>query len=591
MTKTRRGTKQFSNHHEHHDPRIRVLAGVFGLVGIAIIGRLFVLMVLQHSVYAALAAGSHEIYAQLYPDRGTVYVQDSRTKEEYPISMNQDVFTVYADTRKIMDDDTAETVAEGIAEVFSYDDDKKFTTYLNLNKRDDPYEPLEKRVSEDVVDILREKDLIGIGWVRQPERYYPEANLAAQTVGFVGSDEEGNEIGRYGIEGYWEETLAGKGGFFEGITGVAGNWLPLAGRSFEPAEDGADILLTIDRTVQFQTCEILRASMNEYDAISATAVVMEPSNGAVRALCSLPDFDPNVYGFVNDASVYNNDAVFTPYEPGSIFKPITMAAALNEGVLTPTSIFYDTGARDAGCQKAIRNADGKVYEDQTMTGVLENSINTGMVYVVEQLGKEKFTEYVERFGFGIKKGIEIDTEVSGTVASLYENSGDAVDCYTATAAFGQGITATPLQLASAFTAIANGGMLYKPYIVEEVRHANGKRDRIQPKEVGRMLTPQSARLATAMMVKVIDNGHAGHAGVPGYYIAGKTGTAQIAGRGGYSEDTNHSFVGFGPVDDPAFVVLVKFEKPDRRFSASTAAPTFGKIAKFLMEYYQVPPSR
>ncbi len=588
-----RNTAASSHRQENsgQDTRLRI-AAVFVLgLALAITARLFFLMVMQHGFYTALAAGSHTLYAQLFPERGSIIVQDSRTGEEFPVALNKDVFTVFVDTRDITSEDEAESVAEQLAQSFAYDDEKKLALFYRINDTDDPYEPIEKGVEEVLVDQLKEKELPGVGFVRQSARFYPEGNLAAQTVGFVGKNDEGNDIGRYGIEGYWDEELSGSGGFLEASKSLAGGVIPLAGKSFKPAKDGSDILLTIDRTLQYAACERLREGMEEYNATSASLIIIDPHSGAIRAMCSLPDFDPNIYNQVEDVRMYNNTNIFTPYEPGSIFKPLTMAAALNEEHVTPDTYFYDSGSREAHCTKPIRNADGKIYEDQTMTGVLENSINTGMVYVVEQVQKMPFIQYLEKFGLGVKTGIRLSSETTGTIDTLYQNKDERVDCYTATASFGQGITVTPLQMASAFSAIANEGKMMRPYIVEEIREEDGKVIRTYPEVSSDTMSSRAASLLSAMLVRVVDSGHAGAAAVSGYYVAGKTGTAQIAGRGGYTEDTNHSFIGFAPVDDPAFVMLVKFEKPERRFSSATAAPVFGDIATFMLDYYQIAPGR
>lgn len=578
-------------HSREGDRRIRMAAFVFSFIGVVVIVRLVMIMLVQHGFYTALAAGSQEIYAQLFPKRGEVFLQDSRTKEEYPLAMNRDFFVLYVDTREFETDNDAEYVAEQLAAVLGYDDEEKLALYLKINKRDDPYEPVEQKIDEELKQVISEKSLKGVGFVRTAHRIYPEGTLAAQTIGFVGKDEDGKDVGRYGLEGYWQQELGGSGGFFAGAKSAGGGWIPLAGRNFRAAEDGADLLMTLDRTLQFVACDELQKSMEEYGAQSASLIIMDPRTGAIRAMCSLPAFDPNVYNKVESIEVFNNKSIFTPYEPGSIFKPIAMAAALEEELFTPDTYFYDSGSTDEVCDTPIKNAGGKIYEDQTMTGVLENSINTGMVEVAERLGKNRFRDYIESFGFGTKVGIALDSEVSGTIESLYRNKKDRVDCYTATASFGQGLTVTPLQMVTAFGAIANGGELLRPYVVEEVRYANGKVDVTSPTVIRQVLGRRAASLVGGMMVSVIDSGQAGSAGVPGYYIAGKTGTAQIAEAGGYSEETNHSFIGYGPVDDPRFVMIVKFEKPERKYSASTAAPTFGKVAKFVLDYYQVAPGR
>lgn len=581
--------------------RFRIVSGAVVFLGIFVVVHLFDVMVINHRAYAEAASNIHEISASLTPERGKIYVQDSRTKEEYPVAMNRDVFLLFVDTRVFHEDvvskaqvleDEAERVAIDLARILEYDDEQKFALYLKLLKPNDPYEPIEKQIEEDTVARIQALGVRALGFIRQPVRVYPEGTLAAHVIGFVGKDDEGNNIGRYGIEGFWQEEIAGKLGYFSGVRSAAGKLIPLAGKKIKPAADGADILLTIDRTLQYKACNILAESAEQYKAESASLVIMDPKTGAIRALCNTPNYNPNTYNKVASITTYNNNAIFTPYEPGSIFKPITMAAAINEGAVEPHTRFEDTGSVEANCQKEIRNADGKIYGETDMIGVLENSINTGMVFVVEQLGKKIFREYVKQFGFGVKTGIGLDTEVTGVIDTLWRSNRDELDCYAATGSFGQGITATPLQMVNAFSTIANGGMQMKPYIVEEVRYPDGKVEKYTPQVVDTILSPRAASLVSGMLVNVIDSGQAGGAKVPGYYIAGKTGTAQIAERGEYLQGSyNHSFVGFGPIDDPAFTMIVKFEKPEPRFSASTAAPTFGKIAKFIMEYYGIPPSR
>lgn len=571
------------------DPRLRFASGMLFLVGALVVARMFTLMILQHDFYTALAAGSHEVYAQLFPTRGNIYIQDSRTGEEFPLAINKDLFTVFADTRQIPDKETAQMIAEELAAVFEYDDEQKQKAFETLEIYNDPYEPLEQRVEESIVNLLKEKELPGIGFARVSTRYYPEENVGSHVVGFVGKTEDGKDIGRYGVEGYWQKELAGEGGFFEGAQSANGFWIPLAGRQFQAATDGADILLTIDRTLQYTACKRLAEAAVEFGASSASLIIMDPNTGAIRAMCGVPDFNPNTYNQVESIEVYNNKTIFTPYEVGSIFKPITMAAAINEEVITPETTFFDSGAVENVCDKPIRNADQRIYENVTMTQVLENSINTGMVFTVEKIGKHVFTQYLEDFGFGTKVGIALDSEEAGTIASLSVNKGDRIDCYGATASFGQGITATPLQMVTAFSAIANGGDLIKPYIVEEVRHQDGRVERFGREEIRKVISKRTASILSGMMVTVVDNGHAGRAKIDGYYVAGKTGTAQIPGPGGYTAETNHSFVGFAPVDNPQFVSIVKFEKPERRFSSTTAAPIFGDIARFVLQYYGIPP--
>jgi len=318
---------------------------------------------------------------------------------------------------------------------------------------------------------------------------------------------------------------------------------------------------------------------------------MDPINGAIRAMCSLPDFDPNKYNEVKSAGAFNNSSIFTPYEPGSIFKTVTMSAAVNEGLVTPQTTFVDTGSRADFCQTPIRNAADKVYGLQSMSGVLENSINTGMVFVAEKLGKDKFKKYLNDFGFGTRLGLELDSEMSGSISTLSANKGNKIDCYAATASFGQGITVTPLQMVSTYSVIANGGKLMKPYIVDEIRYADGHVEKTKPKEIRQVIEKKAALLTGGMLVNVVEKGHAKMAKILGYYIGGKTGTAQIPGPGGYTTETNHTFVGIAPVDNPKFVMLIKFEKPHSPWAENSTVPLFGEISDFVLKYYGIAPTR
>ncbi|MBP7992489.1 MAG: penicillin-binding protein 2 [Candidatus Magasanikbacteria bacterium] len=563
---------------------------LFAGIGI-IVMRLFFLMVWQHDFYIALAASAHETSSTLTPKRGEIFIQDSRTGAAFPVAINQDVYIMFADTRLLKTDEVSLNVANKIAEKFNYSVERKAELIKQLNKRTDPYEPIEQKLDQKTMEDLKSLKLTGIGFARVPQRYYPEKNLAASVIGFVGKNKDGAPWGKYGIEGYWQAELAGRGGVAEGLKGGNGIIQP---KSLQPATDGTDLVLTIDRTLQYKACERLRQGMLEYNAESAAMVIMDPFTGAVLVMCSLPDFDPNNYSQVKSIDVFNNRTVFTPYEPGSIFKPIGMAAALNENVVAPTTPYTDTGRRDGVCQGPIQNAGNRTHGAMDMTTVIVKSINTGMVYVVDHLGKDKFVKYVKRFGFGVETGIDVDTEVSGTIDSLMINKGNKLDCYTGTASFGQGVTVTPLQMATAFSAIANGGNLMRPYIVKEKHFADGHTEITKPKIEGTVLTRRGASQIANMLVMAVDTGYAGRARVPGYRVAGKSGTAEIANStsGGYTQTYNHSFIGFAPAENPKYVMIVKYEKPTKfPYAESTSAQIFGEMSKYLMEYYQVPPSR
>jgi cell division protein FtsI (penicillin-binding protein 3) len=551
--------------------------------------KLFSVQVLEHGFYSALASGQHEIFQELIPKRGSVFVHDEKDETLVPIATNQQLAFVFADPRLI---ERPDKTAEAVAEVFDYNDEQLNALKTRLDRPEDPYEPIEKEVDDKTLEKLMSKDLDGILYVRESARIYPDPALGGHLIGFLGSDTNGVKKGRYGIEGFFDGALAGTQGSIRGQRDVAGRLVSLTDRSVEPAIDGADIVLTIDRTIQYMACSMLKQAVTQHGADGGSVVVVEPSTGRVLAMCGAPDFDSNTYGSVDSITQFNNPAIFEAYEPGSIFKPFTMAGAVDSGSVTPTTTFEDVGsAKVDGWPKPIGNAQGKVYGTVNMTQVLEDSINTGMIFSMRQMGQQTFVEYVKRFGFGTLTGIELETELPGNISSLDQSS----EIYAATATFGQGITATPIQLVMAYAAIANGGVLKRPQIVDEIRYSEGTVEKRAGQDVTQVIDQKTARTLGAMLVSVIEHGHGKRAGVPGYYIAGKTGTAQVARTDGigYDEDnTIGSFAGFGPVEDPRFAMVVRIDNPrDVVWAESTAAPLFGKIAEFLLEYFEVEPVR
>lgn len=561
---------------------LRAVSVLILLMALIILARLFVLQVIEHKYYSALAVNNHEIYKQLYPRRGSIFLRDTRAKnKEYPVAVNRQYYLLYAVPRDIPPDWISSTT-DFLAGILNYSLEEKNILLAKLSKSADPYEPIAKKVSEDLKNKIQSANLSGINTVGQEFRYYPEGNLAANVLGFTGQNASGDLSGRYGAEGFWDKNLTGKSGFLAGERGALGSLIPLADRTLKQAEDGVDLLLTIDRNLQYKACERLWEGYEKYQAKSAALILMDPKTGAILSMCSLPDFDPNKYFDVKDVGVYNNTAIFTPYEPGSVFKPIIMSAALDLGLLNPFTTYTDTGERIINGHK-IHNALNKTYGLATMTNVLESSINTGMIWVEEKIGQSRFKEYVEKFGFGKKTGIGLDTEAAGDISSLSKSA----EIYDAVGSFGQGFTATPLQLVTAYAALANGGRMPKPYIVGEVRRANGQVEKTEPQsEV--VISPNADKLITAMLISVVERGHSQTAKLSNYYVAAKTGTAQIASHGEYSaDDTNHTFIGYFPASEPKLVLLVKYEAPQKNWAESTAAPVFKDVAKFALDYYGI----
>lgn len=622
---------------------------IFFLAFVGIITlRLFNLQVVNAGFYEQLASGQHAFYRELFADRGSVIVKDWKESNEFLAATNEPRAFIYADPRRIEDpeaaafaigeilgyekptpeeyqpkEDVAEdgpdrpsSILEGIeedveveviedpdtpaeeeeqqdAETEKPEEEEKPNDILLLierfSKEDDPYEPIARNVDEDTLDKILDLGIDGIEYVLEDGRSYPESNLGGHVLGFVGVDDEGEKVGSYGIEGYFNEFLSGINGFLDTQTDISGRWIGVGARKIQPAKDGGDIVLTLDRTIQFTACQALSDGVERYQADGGAVVIIEPKTGRVMAMCSSPDFDPNNYSEVEDVSVYNNRAIFEAYEPGSVFKPLVMSAALDQGVVTPTTLFNDTGEEKIDVY-TIRNSDLKAHGLVTMTEILQESLNTGMIHVMRLITGPTMLSYIEDFGFGSYTGIELSTESAGTIDALYKDS----EIYYATASYGQGITVTPIQLAAAYAALANGGKLMKPYIVEEMRADDGTVEKTRPEFIRQVVSSKTATTSGAMMVSVIEEGHAKLAAVPGYYIAGKTGTAQVAGSGGkYLEGvTKATFVGFGPVEDPVFAMVVMLDHPRTSpWAADTAAPVFGEIADFLLHYLEVAPRR
>ncbi len=631
--------------------RLRILRGVlFALFGVIWV-RLFFLQGVSAQFYQDIANGKHSLYEELVPERGKIIVYDFDEPTAYDVATNEPRAVVTADPRKILDaadagkriaqalgwegvdvyeryaligsleaqgkrDEAASLRAltacgalpESIPETIAPIGDtatapievppaekteacikeesavQKITDLtVRLAKHDDPYEPVAQDVEAEALDRLLALKIDGISYVLKNARSYPEKGFGGHVLGFVGRDRAANAVGQYGLEGYFQDFLAGKPG--EIATGFGGH-------AYSPAIDGGSLVLSIDRTVQYTACKMLREGIETYSADSGILVILEPSTGRVLAMCGGPDFDPNTYSHVDGIATYNNQTIFTPYEPGSIFKPFTLAAGMDTGAITPNTMFDDPGFVKVD-DRTIRNATDKVHGRITMTQGLEESVNTAMVYAMQRTGRDTFTQYVKDFGFGTLTGIPLNVEAPGTIASLDEPG----VVYAATASFGQGITVTPLQVALGYAAIANGGALMVPQIVDEMRYADGTVDTMRPTKVRQVIAGKTAVTLAGMLVSVVENGHGTRAKVPGYWIAGKTGTAQIAQNGSYSETAfNGSFAGFGPVENPKFAMIVKLENPKVAsggvaYAESTAAPIFGRIAKFLLEYYRIAPTR
>ncbi|HUT96052.1 MAG TPA: penicillin-binding protein 2 [Candidatus Paceibacterota bacterium] len=540
----------------------------------AVTFRLFTLQILKHSSYESRAIEQQQTTKKILPKRGEIILQD-----EYLVAINKDFYKVYAVPKDILE---KEETAELLSPLLGIDAEK---IKERIYKDNDPYEPLKSKVDEYTIKEIKNLNLEGIYFETEPKRYFPSDELACHLLGFVRQNEEEESEGQYGIEESYNEYLSGKIGVAIVERDSKGQLITVNKEIIKKAEDGADLVLTVDSNIQFFAEQKLKEYIDKFHSTGGTIIVMDVKTGAIKAMANWPKFNPNEYGSVENISVFANSAIHDLYEPGSVFKAITMAGALDKGVVNPQTTYNDKGKVEISGH-VIENALQKGEGIQTMTQVLEKSLNTGAVFAQQKLGKSAFKEYVEKFGFANKTGIDLNGEVNGNISNLKTNR----DLEFATASFGQGIAITPLQIVVAFGAIANDGVLMKPYVVDKIIKKD-KEETIEPQEVRRVISSETTSRLTAILVSVVENGHTERAGVDGYSIAAKTGTAQIPEKGGYSEETIHTVAGFFPAFEARFSMIVKLDKPiGARFAESTAAPLFGEITKYILNYYGIPPS-
>jgi len=559
--------------------RIGVLLVLVAVVAVIAIARLYVLQVADHKKWAGIAENQHSLSADILPDRGEIFFREGNTV--YPAAVNREYPLLYVVPKEV---EEPMPVAEAIAGITGVSADEVRGKFVDRN---DPFEMIKKRLSDEEAWRIRELDIPGVGLLNERSRYYPGGGLAAQVIGFVSSKDSGGESGRYGIEASKDALLGGKSGRVIQVRDAAGRWISTSDREMISSEEGPDIVLSIDHVIQHEVETILRTAVEKHGADGGTIIVVDPATGKILAMASSPGFDPNEYAKTEDYSRFLNPAVSQTYEPGSIMKPITMAIGIEEGKISPGTEFTDPCAvSEAGY--VIRNAEEKCYGRTTMTKVLEESINTGVIFVEKLVGNARFSEYFDRFGFGRKTGVELPAELAGNTKNLVDSRRN-IQFFTAS--FGQGVTMTPLQMISAYQALANGGMLMRPSIIEKYIHADGSEEIVEPYEVRRIVSEETAGLVGEMLENVVVNGHGKRAAVPGYRVGGKTGTAQVAKKGekGYDEGlTIGSFVGYAPIGHPKFVVLSKIDNPkDVIWAESSAAPVFGEVMKFLLSYTKV----
>lgn len=540
------------------------------LVGLALVAvRLVYVQVVTGPEYAEAAAKQRTRDITINPERGFIYDREGEVLAE-----SMEARTVYAVPGAVRDKTGA---AAAIANAVGGD----AAVYEEKLSRDSNFVYLARKVDVAQAESLRALEIEGIGFLEDSRRVYPSNELACQVLGFVGVDDEGLS----GLELYYEDLLGGAPGRLIGERDTGGRPIPGGVTFEEEAVDGEDIVLTIDKDIQYQSQIALAEAVQKWGAKAGSVVVMDPRNGEILAMASYPQFNPNRFGEAG-ADAFRNRAIVDTYEPGSTIKSLTAAAVIDAGLFGPQSVLDLPSTIEVG-GRTIHESHDRAAVSWTLTDIVTQSSNVGAVKLGLALGEDGLYEYFSRFGLTEKTGVDYPGEVKGWLGTTDQWSPSSL----ATITFGQGVSVTPLQLTRALAAIANDGFLVTPHFLKETAADSAKVPQLTTE---RAISEQTARAMRVVLTDVVNEGTGSEAAVPGYEVAGKTGTAQKArtdGRAGYSKDKYvASFSGFLPAGDPRVVIVVNIDEPSNSiYGGTVAAPTFSRIAAYCVDHLKIPP--
>lgn len=558
--------------------RIEYTVRVLLCIAVVLVGRLFFLQIIDKSDLQAKNLSQVQVDRKLQSPRGTIYDRNGR-----PLAMSVVTKSLYADPKMIKQ--SPSEVAELIAPYVTMSKEdivkslQEDTAFVWIDRM------MEPEKSKAVAQLIEDKNLEGLNFVEESKRYYPNGNLAAQVLGFVGTDDKGLD----GLEMVLDDEL--KGGIQKELvaTDRKGNAIFGSVLSKYLPDKGKSVTLTIDASIQFIAERALDKAMEDTGAKHASVIVMDPKTGEILAMANRPTYDPNHYSQGSEED-FKNIAVTNLYEPGSTFKPIIASAALASGKWKLDQVYNDKGSFAANGH-IIRNWNGEGYGPVRLLDILKYSLNTGMAEIGTLTGADILSKYVRDYGFGSETGIELPGEGEGI---LY-NPDDMSKLDVATMSIGQGIAVTPLQMVRAFGALANGGAMMKPHIIKSYSNSQGDvTSTTETSVVGQPVPAETVKTIVDILEKEVSEGGGTKAMVEGYHFAGKTGTAQKLDtkHGGYLDGQYiASFIGFGPVEDPKFVVLVVIDDPQKGsyYGSQIVAPVFKDIVSQLVRYYQMSP--
>lgn len=537
--------------------RFTLIVGIFLIAYSLLLFRLYDLELIKGDYYTAKADSEMMSSKSLNSTRGSIYFTD-KNGNEFPAAVNKEFPIIYAVPTAIQDPQETANILSPILNIPVSNLEKI------LSRKNDSYELLINKADQSIANQIDNLNIKGIYSSSVFNRFYPMGSISSQVLGFVGPNPSNNgQSGHYGIEEFYNSFLQGS---------ASGS---------KVMSHGQDIRLTIDPNIQIEAEKILDNLVATNNATGGSIIVEDPQTGKILAMGATPDFNPNDYSS-SSISDFMNSTVQTLYEPGSVFKVLTMAAGIDAGKITPQTTYNDKGFVVVN-KARITNYDllthGPYGPNTTMTTVIEHSINTGAVFAEGQIGNDIFTDYLKKFGLGEKLGVDIPGEIAGDLHQLNPKSPQV--CFS-TAAYGQGVSVTPLEIINAIAAIANGGNLMRPYL-----NAN-----LSPKIIRRVISSSTAAQVTQMMVSAVDD--AKIANIEGYSLAGKTGSAFIPNfkSGGYTNKLIDSYIGFGPTSNPRFIALIRIDSlPENAIAALSVVPAFRELSQYIINYYGIPPDR
>ena len=551
--------------------KARLLLCLFLLFFVGIIVKLFFLQILNEKGYVADYLTTRPVHAE----RGIIY-----DRNQSPMAVNQMTYQLFAEPKKLADLPGTISKLKDILRMET----------ASLEARMDPKKDWVRvaiNLDKSTRDQINNLNINGLGFDNESDRYYPEASLSAHILGFVGKDDQGDSVGYFGIEGFYDKELAGLPGLIRSERDLVGRPIFAGTQERVDPENGRDLILTIDKAVQNIVKKKMVSAMLQYQAKQGCAIIADPMTMEILSLVCLPDFDPDNYYKFADSS-YKNPIISSLYEPGSTFKPLIMAAGIEARAIRPDEEFNEDGPVEISGYK-IQTWNNQYGGTTNMTQVLERSSNVGMVYIGNKLGEKKLYDAIKNYGFGSPTGIDLQGETGGYIPP--RSDWHPIDYATAT--FGQGIAVTPMQLITAFSSIVNGGNLMTPYVVKKTVDDQDTFKNKSSHVVRKVLSERTTEILKKMLTDTVEHGEFKWARPKGYTMGGKTGTAQVAIAGHYDPSkTIASFVGFAPVDKPKFIGLVVLDQPKSSiWGAETAAPLFFDIAKDLLVYYNIPPDK